>query len=163
MLCRGAVYVLVTWEKPDVGYLVLPWSLLEWLAGSRAGEGGGQLLAMACFSTGARSCPLEVVLRSQGWAFLPSLPVPRHSPRPLGPPPGCSVLNVQGQTRTALGRKPGLSRALSLKHSSQAGGEARPWLWEPLGCYSDTLFSSDGNRETKVLISATFTKAGREA
>lgn len=155
MLCCGAVYVLVTWEKPDVGYLVLPRSL----EGSRTGEGGGQLLANACFSTGARSCPLEVMLRSQGWTLLPSLPVPRRWPRPLGPPPGCRVLNVQGWTRAALGRKPGLSRALSpLKHSSQAGGEARPWLWELLGCYSDTLFSSDGNRETRVLIPATFTK-----
>lgn len=94
---------------------------------------------------------------------LPSPPVPRRWPRPLGPPPGGSVLNVQGGTRAALGRKPGLARASSPpKHSSQAGGEARPWLREPLGCYSDTLFSSDGKRETRVLIPATFTKGGRD-
>lgn len=31
------------------------------------------------------------------------------------------------------------------------------------GRYSDTLFASDGNRETRVLILATITKGGREA
>lgn len=66
MLLRSAVCVLVNWEKPGVGYLELPRLLLEWPAGSRAAEGGGQLLAVACFSIGAQPCPLRVILRSQG-------------------------------------------------------------------------------------------------
>ena len=79
---RSAVCVLVNWEKPGVGCLELPRVLVEWLAGSRAAEGGGQLFAVACLSTGAQPCPFKVILRSQGWARCPHLRCLAAGPAP---------------------------------------------------------------------------------
>ena len=148
------------WGRARCRVLSAPSVALGVAGGIRSWGGGGQLLAVACFSIGAQTCPLGVTSRSQGRA-LPSLPVPPLWSHVLGPPWGCSVMNFQGWPRAAPGGKPGLARALSpLRRSSQAGGKARPRLRASGLCYSDMPFSSDGNGESGTLILATCTERG---
>lgn len=90
------------------------------------------------------------------------------STSPLAPPPGSSprlqCAERSGTDQSGSWKEARPSKSIVFSEALLAGWRGGQALaLRASGRYSDTLFASDGNRETRVLILATITKGGREA